>query len=59
MHFVNVADQGLVKVETTIDPNNWTVDNVLFEVKKGDNNTYSFDVVTDAGKLDDLGLERL
>ena len=56
LHFVNVADQGLVKVETTIDPNNWTVDNVLFEVKKGDNNTYSFDVVTDAGKLDDLGL---
>lgn len=56
LHFVNVADQGLVKVETTIDQKNWTVDNVLFEVKKGDDNTYSFDVVTDAGKLDDLGL---
>lgn len=56
LHFVNVADQGLVKVETTIDQKNWTVDNVLFEIKKGEDNTYSFDVVTDAGKLDELGL---
>lgn len=56
LHFVNVADQGLVKVETTIDQKNWTVDNVLFEITKGENDTYSFDVVTDAGKLDGLGL---
>ena len=56
LHFVNVADQGLVKVDTTIDQKNWTVDNVLFEITKGENDTYSFDVVTDAGKLDGLGL---
>lgn len=56
LHFVNVADQGLVKVDTTIDQKNWTVDNVLFEITKGENDTISFDVVTDAGKLDGLGL---
>ena len=56
IHFVNVADQGLVHVDTTIDKKNWTVDNVLFEVKETTDDTYSFELVTDAGKLGELGL---
>lgn len=57
LHFVNVADQGLVKVDTDIAAKDWTVDNVLFEVTEGADNTYSFTVVTDAGKLGELGLD--
>ena len=57
LHFVNVADQGLVKVETEIAAKDWTVDNVLFEVTEGADHTYSFSVVTDAGKLGELGLD--
>ena len=59
LHFVNVADQGLVKVDTDIAAKDWTVDNVLFEVTEGADNTYSFTVVTDAGKLGELGLDGL
>ena len=54
LHFVNVADQGVVHVQTGIT--NITVDNILFEAKKDSNNNYSFGVTKDQGKLDSLGV---
>lgn len=54
LHFVNVADQGVVKVD--IDIQNITVDNVLFEATEGADQKYTFGVVKDQGKLNNLGI---
>ena len=53
-HFVNVADQGVVQVDTGIT--NITVDNILFEATEVAGNKYTFGVTKDQGKLDSLGV---
>lgn len=54
LHFVNVADQGVVQVDTGIT--NITVDNILFEATEVAGNKYTFGVTKDQGKLDSLGV---
>ena len=54
LHFVNVADQGVVQVDTGIT--NITVDNILFEATEVAGNKYTFGVTKDQGKLDNLGV---
>lgn len=55
LHFVNVVDGGTVHLDTSID--NVTVDNVIFEANEDVDNNYSFVLVSDEGKLADLGLD--
>ena len=59
LHYVNVAEQGLVQIAGT-DKMEPTVDNVLFEIvntkDSQGNDAIGFEVVKDQGKLDNLGL---
>ena len=59
LHYVNVAEQGLVQIAGT-DKMEATVDNVLFDIVKTKdsegNAAIGFAVVKDQGKLDNLGL---
>lgn len=59
LHYVNVAEQGLVQIAGT-DKMEATVDNVLFEIVNTQdsegNAAIGFAVVKDQGKLDNLGL---
>ena len=59
LHYVNVADQGLIKIDG-VDKMEATVDNVLFEIVNTKDSegkdAIGFAVVKDQGKLDNLGL---
>ena len=59
LHYVNVAEQGLVQIAGT-DKMEATVDNVLFEIVNTQdsegNAAIGFAVVKDQGKLDNLGV---
>lgn len=59
LHYVNVAEQGLVQIAGT-EKMEATVDNVLFEIVNTQdsegNAAIGFAVVKDQGKLDNLGL---
>ena len=55
LHYVNVAEQGLVQIAGT-DKMEATVDNVLFEIVEKQGGLIGFDVVKDQGKLDSLGV---
>ena len=59
LHYVNVAEQGLVQIAGT-DKMEATVDNVLFEIVNTKDSegkdAIGFKVVKDQGKLDNLGL---
>ena len=55
LHYVNVAEQGLVQIAGT-DKMEATVDNVLFDIVKKQDGLIGFEVVKDQGKLDNLGL---
>ena len=55
LHYVNVAEQGLVQIAGT-DKMEATVDNVLFDIVKKPDGLIGFEVVKDQGKLDNLGL---
>ncbi len=55
LHYVNVAEQGLVQIAGT-DKMEATVDNVLFEIVEKQGGLIGFEVVKDQGKLDNLGV---
>lgn len=55
LHYVNVAEQGLVQIAGT-DKMESTVDNVLFDIVKKQDGLIGFEVVKDQGKLDSLGV---
>ena len=55
LHYVNVAEQGLVQIAGT-DKMEATVDNVLFDIVKKQDGLIGFEVVKDQGKLDSLGV---